>query len=47
MKENIPFGTENWGQGTGPTLRRQERVLLAQVEPWAGGGRMPDARVGV
>ena len=29
-------------------MRRRERVLLlAQVEPWAGGGRMLDERVGL
>ena len=45
-------GKWNWGQGTGgrelgTTLHRRERVLLlAQVEPWAGGGGMLDARVG-
>ena len=47
------LGNWNWGQGTGgrelgTTLRRRERVLLlAQVEPWAGGGRVLDARVGL
>ena len=46
-------GNWNWGQGTGgrelgTTLRRRERVLLlAQVEPWAGGGGLLDARVGL
>ena len=29
------------------SLRRRERVVLAQVEPWAGGGRMLDERVGL
>ena len=41
----------NWRQQTGDrevTLHRRERVLLlAQVEPWAGGGRMLDERVGL
>ena len=51
------LGTGNWGQQTGDrelgagnwrTTRRRERVLLlAQVEPWAGGGRMLDERVGL
>ena len=50
-----PNWGQDLGQGTGDkdlgagnwTLRPRERVLLlAQVEPWAGGGRMLDERVG-
>ena len=42
------LGTGNWNWELGTTLRRRERVLLlAQVEPWAGGGRMLDERVGL
>ena len=38
------LGAGNWAT----LLRRRERVLLlAQVEPWAGGGGMLDARVGL
>ena len=44
----LELGQGTGGRELGTTLRRRERVLLlAQVEPWAGGGRMLDARVGL
>ena len=41
-------GTGNWGQGTGHYFASSRACFAAaQVEPWAGGGRMLDERVGL